>query len=138
MAAKAKRVEISGEDRARLERLVRSRMAERRTVERARIVLEAGEGRPAAEIARRVGCSLPTAKKWRARYEREGLDGLKDAPRPGRPLVHGPETRAKLIAFACTRPPETAAGLRRERWTHAELAQAVRSEERRVGKECRL
>lgn len=125
MAARAKRVEINAEDRAVLERIVRSRRGEWRMVERARIVLEAGEGRSAQEIARRVGCSLSTARKWRARYEREGLAGLADAPRPGRPLVHGPEVRAKLIAFACTRPSETAAGLRRERWTHRELAEQV-------------
>ena len=125
MAAPAKRIEISAEDRAALERIVRSRKAERRMVERARIVLEAGEGRSAAEIARRVGCSLATAKKWRARYERAGLAGLSDAPRPGRPLVHGPEVRARLVALACTRPPETPTGLRGERWTHRELADEV-------------
>ena len=125
MAAAAKRVGISMEDRAALERIVRSRKAEWRMVERARIVLEAGEGHPAGAIARRVGCSLQTAKKWRARYERDGLEGLKDAPRAGRPLVHGPETRARLVALACTRPLATREGLRRERWTHAELAEQV-------------
>jgi len=125
MAAAAKRIEIGSEDRAVLERLVRSRTAERRMVERARIVLGAAAGRPAGEIASRLGCSLSTVKKWRARYERQGLAGLADAPRPGRPLVHGPETRAKLVALACTRPPETAEGFRRPRWTHAELAEAV-------------
>ena len=125
MAAHARRVEIGAEERAALEAVARSRKAERRMVERARIVLEAGEGRPAAEIAGRVGCSVQTVKKWRSRYERDGLPGLKDAPRPGRPLVHGPETRARLVALACTRPPETAERLRRERWTHAQLAEAV-------------
>ncbi|HYN92011.1 MAG TPA: IS630 family transposase [Thermoleophilaceae bacterium] len=125
MPAKAKRIEISDEDRALLERTVRSRSAELRAVERARIVLEAGEGRPAAEIARRVGCHPNTARKWRERYEREGMAALADAPRPGRPLVHGHETRARLIALACTRPEETEQGLRRERWTHRELAEAV-------------
>ena len=89
MAAKAKRVEVSAEDRAALERIVRSRKAEQRMVERARIVLEAGEGHPAAEIARRVGCSPGTARKWRGRYERDGLAGLVDAPRPGLPSGRG-------------------------------------------------
>lgn len=125
MAAPAKRIEIATEDRVVLERIVRSRTGERRMVERARIVLGAGEGRSAAAIAREVGCSVSTVKKWRAAYERGGLAGLKDAPRPGRPLVHGPEVRAKLIALACTRPPQTAEGLRRERWTHWELAGQV-------------
>ena len=88
-------------------------------------MLAAGEGRSAAWIAEEVGCSERTVWKWRRRYERDGLAGLLDAPRPGRPLVHGPQTRARLIALACTRPSSTPEGLRRERWTHRELAEAV-------------
>lgn len=51
MATHAKRVEISSVDRQELERLARSRAGERRWSSGARIVLLAGEGRPAAEIA---------------------------------------------------------------------------------------
>ncbi len=125
MAAAAKRIEIRAEDRRELERIVRSRKAERRAVERARIVLAAAEGRPAARIASEVGCSERTVKKWRRRFEADGLTGLRDVARPGRPLVHGPRVRARLIALACTRPPDTAEGLRRTRWTHQELAAQV-------------
>ena len=125
MAAAAKRIEIGVEDRRELERVVRSRKAERRLVERARIVLAAGEGRSAARIAGEVGCSQRTVMKWRRRFEADGVAGLRDAPRPGRPLVHGPHVRARLIALACTRPRETPEGLRRERWTHRELAEQV-------------
>lgn len=125
MAAAAKRIEISGEDRRELERVVRSRTAERRMVERARIVLAAGDGKPAARIAAEVRCSERTVWKWRRRFEADGLVGLRDAARPGRPLVHGAQVRARLIALACTRPPVTAEQLRRTRWTHAELATEV-------------
>ena len=125
MAAAAKRIEISGEDRAALERIVGAQKSERRMLLRARIVLAAGEGRAAAAIAGRLGCGLATVKKWRGRCERGGLPALRDAPRPGRPLVHGAEVRAKLIALACTRPPATPEGLRRERWTHRELGEQV-------------
>lgn len=125
MAAAAKRIRIGAEDRRELERLVRSRTAQRRAVERARIVLAAAEGRSAVRIAAEVGCSERTVWKWRCRFEVDGLAGLSDVARPGRPLVHGPERRARLIALACTRPPETREGLRRERWTHRELAEAV-------------
>ncbi len=125
MAAHAKRIEIAVEDRPVLERWANARAAERRSVDRSRIVLLAGEGRPASEIAERVGCSLPTVKTWRSRYERDGLDGLRDRPKSGRPLTHDQEVRAKLIALACTRPQDTAEGVRRERWTHAELAEQV-------------
>ena len=65
MAAHAKRIEIEAEDRPLLEKWAGARATERRLVDRARIVLMAGEGRPASEIAQRVGCSLPTVKTWR-------------------------------------------------------------------------
>jgi transposase len=96
-----------------------------RLVERARIVLAAAEGLKGLEVADRVGCSEPTVVKWRGRYARDGLDGLRDAPRSGPPLTHGPVTRALLIAKACTGPKPTAEGARRERWTYEELGSEV-------------
>jgi transposase len=120
-----RRVELGGEDRAELERIVRAASSEVRMVERARIVLCAAEGLTGEEIAARVGCSLPTVVKWRGRYASRGIEGLRDAPRPGAPLTHGPETRALLIAKACTRPEPTAEGARRERWTYEQLGAAV-------------
>jgi len=125
MAAHAKRIEIVAEDRPVLEKWAGARATERRLVDRAQIVLMAGEGRPASEIAEHVGCSLPTVKTWRARYERDRLDGLRDMAKTGRPLMFGQDVRARLIALACTRPPDTSEGVRRERWTHRELAEQV-------------
>ncbi len=125
MAAHAKRIEIAAEDRPVLEKWANARVAERRLVDRAQIVLAAAEGRPASEIAERVGCGTETAKRWRARYERDGLDGLRDSRKSGRPPTHGADVRARLIALACTRPPDTAEGLRRERWRYEELAEQV-------------
>src|ERR1700678_84836 len=121
----AKRVVVSVEDRLALERIVRARTCERRMLERAQIVLLAAEGVSAAVIAARVGCSEKLVKRWRSRYVRGGLEGLRDAPRSGAPLTHGPQTRALLIAKACTRPPETAEGARRERWTYEQLGAEV-------------
>ena len=88
MAAHAKRIEIVAEDRPVLEKWAGARATERRLVDRAQIVLMAAEGRPANEIADRVGCSIPTVKTWRARYERDRLDGLRDLPKSGRPLTY--------------------------------------------------
>ena len=120
-----KQIDVSGEDRAELERIVRAVSSEVRLVERARIVLAAAEGLKALEICERVGCSEPTVTKWRGRYERDGIKGLRDAPRSGPPLTHGPETRALLIAKACTRPADTPQGARQERWTYEQLGAAV-------------
>lgn len=63
MAAAAKRIEIGAEDRAALEAIVGAGTSQARMVMRARIVLCAGEGRSAAQIGRRVGCSANTAPR---------------------------------------------------------------------------
>jgi DNA-directed RNA polymerase specialized sigma24 family protein len=63
MPALAKSIEIGAEDRAELERIVRSSTGEVRMLERAQIVLAAAEGRSAVEIGRLVGCSTNTAQK---------------------------------------------------------------------------
>jgi transposase len=115
-----RQVEVSDEDRRELERIVRASSSEVRMVERARIILAASEGLTTAQIAARVGCGERMVKKWRPRYVRDGIKGLKDAPRSGAPLTHGPETKALLIAKACTRPTPTEEGARRERWTYEE------------------
>jgi len=120
-----KQIEVSAEDRAELQRVVRAVSSEVRMVQRAQIVLAAAEGLTGSEICERVGCSEPTVVKWRGRYARDGLAGLVDAPRSGAPLTHGPVTRALLIAKACTRPQPTAEGARRERWTCEELGAEV-------------
>jgi transposase len=125
VAAHPKRVEIAPEDRLVLEKWANAQTIERRLSDRARIVLMAGEGRPAEEIAAQVGRSAETVRRQRASYERDGLDGLRDLPKTGRPLTHGQDVRARLIALACTRPPNTPEGVRRERWTHLELAEMV-------------
>ena len=125
MSALAKHIEIGAEDRAELERIVRSSTAEVRMVERAEIVLHAAEGHSAAKIGRLLGCSTNTAQKWRARYEQDGIAGLSDLARSGKPLVYSQADRARLIAKACTRPPETPEGAQQERWTYEQLGEAV-------------
>ena len=125
MPAATVQIELEPDERRELERIVRAVSSEVRMVLRARIVLCAAEGWPALRIAQEVGCSEPTVCKWRGRYARDRLQGLSDAPRSGAPLTHGPETRALLIAKACTRPEDTESGQRRERWTYEELGEAV-------------
>jgi hypothetical protein len=83
----AKKIAVSAEDRVVLEGIVRARKCQRRMLERAWIVLLAAEGLSAPAIAARVGCSEKLVKRWRSRYERGGIDALKDAPRSGAPLT---------------------------------------------------
>jgi hypothetical protein len=56
-----------------------------REVIRAKIVLLAADGLSDQEIAERLDCTDRTASKWRRRFAAEGLAGLDERPRPGRP-----------------------------------------------------
>ena len=69
---------------------MRRRTAEQRMVVRARIVLAAADGEENASIAGRLGVALNTVIKWRKRFFEEGMDGLGDRKRSGRPRSFPP------------------------------------------------
>jgi transposase len=74
---------ISDEHRAVLEKLSKSQTAAHRDVQRARVLLLAGDGVANTHIAAAVGVSPATVKAWRERFCDEGLTAFGDV-RPGR------------------------------------------------------
>jgi len=77
------------------------RLATALVVVRPRILLLAADGLANTEIAARVSVSRPTVFGWRARHDSEGLDGLHDEPRTGRPR----QVRHEAIIAATLSPP---------------------------------
>ena len=77
-------------DRGRLEAVVRKRTAAQRDALRARIILVCADGVPHRQIKRGLHTSVDAILRWRGRYETEGLEGLKDRPRSGRPPAFSP------------------------------------------------
>ena len=117
-------VRLSSVDRTVLEERASSRTAPHSQVVRARIVLLAAEGGTNVDIARRVGVCVDVASRWRKRFCQQGLAGLKDRPRSGRPRVFGSEVVAGIKALACEPPEDRDVPL--SRWSSHELvAQAV-------------
>lgn len=94
-------VKLSEKERDALEALVRQRTARQRDVMRARIALMADEGQTTAAIAASLGMSLPSVSKWRGRVASQGLAGLGEVQRPGRPRRIGDAQRLQLLALAC-------------------------------------
>src|SRR6476661_2643389 len=76
---------ITPEDRATLESWTRSSTVPVGHVERARIVMAIADGTGTTGAARIVGVSRPTVIKWRDRFAANGIAGLDDEARPGRP-----------------------------------------------------
>ena len=85
MRRRAPKVSLSAEQRDDLERVSRSRTLEARLVERSRIVLRAAAGQDNQEIAEAVGLCRQTVGHWRECFVAEGIHGLEDRPRSGRP-----------------------------------------------------
>ncbi|MEE4023522.1 IS630 family transposase [Gordonia sp. PKS22-38] len=78
-------VVLDDESRAVLESWTRSSTVRAGLVERARIVLSVASGAGTSATARRLAVSRPTVIKWRDRFLEQGVDGLYDEPRSGRP-----------------------------------------------------
>src|SRR5271167_3146458 len=119
-------VRLSPEDRVALEERAGSRTAAHAEVVRARIVLAAADGAQNVDIARRVGVCVDVASKWRKRFCEEGLAGLRDRPRTGRPRTFGAAVVAGIKALACEPPERRDVPL--SRWSSLELAAQARSE----------
>jgi transposase len=72
---------------------------------RAQMVLLSGEqGLKVTEIAAIVRESDDTVARWLKRYLAEGVEGLSDAPRPGRQVTVTPVYRAELVNAVRRRP----------------------------------
>ena len=84
-------------------------------------MLAAASRDPNEQIAREVGVCADTVRKWRGRYARQGLAGLKDLPRSGRPTTFSPAEIAQVKAIACTNPRENKQ-LPLARWSVTEIA----------------
>jgi transposase len=88
-------------DRERLTRLTRSSTVKAGLALRARIVLAAADGEANERIAEGVGASKVTVLKWRSRYEAQGLAGLADEARSGRPR----RVDHRAVVAATLKPP---------------------------------
>jgi len=128
---------VSPAQRAVLAALLRRSSCPQALALRVQIVLAAAAGQRNAPLARHLGCTPKTVRKWRSRWaaaaahlavaaadrpalERAIAAALADAPRPGAPATFTAEQIIHIINLACRPPaqferPVTA-------WTPRELA----------------
>jgi transposase len=108
---------LSNNERDLLLAFIRRSRSLRKLNLRALMVLSCAERRSAEAVARQLGVSPRTVRKWRRRYVQAGVAGLRDRRRSGRPPRLAPETVEHLIREIVKRPlPE------RERWSVRKVA----------------
>lgn len=120
MSRRAPEVSCSEEDRKELEGMSRSGREEARMVERARIILGAMEGKANQVIGKELGMNANQVGVWRKRFGQEGLRGLRDRPRSGKPPTYGANLRERILKQLEQAPPPE-----RGRWDGALVAQAL-------------
>jgi len=120
MSRQAEVLCCSPEVRAELMAMSRSRTEEARMVERARVILVCLEEKEIQQVAGQLGLSIPTVSKWRRRFARDGIGGLRDRPRSGKPPVYAADFRNRVLALLEQTPP---AGM--SHWDGAAVAEKL-------------
>src|SRR6516164_9194655 len=106
--------------KAALNQLVRSPSTPQGVVQRSRIVLAAAAGKSNQQIAGELHMPEVTVGKWRRSFAQQGLQGLEDAPRSGRPVMHGPEIVQRVQTRVCEQPEHYS------RWSVRTLAEDLK------------
>jgi transposase len=86
-------------------RLAASRHAPADWILRARIVVRSWDGQRASQIAQGLGCHPKTVRQWLHRFNAQGVEGLGDRPRPGRPRRLDETQRGQVISLVRRDPP---------------------------------
>jgi transposase len=118
---------VTAEEEKTLRRLAASRTEPASLVQRARLIclLLDTPSLPATRAALKAGFAEgKPGTVWVKRFNTRGVAGLQEAARSGRPPVHTPEVKSRLIDLALRKP--SSLGLPFELWTLERLQIAFR------------
>jgi transposase len=102
---RAAAVALTSEQCATLQSWVAAGKTERRLAFRAQIILALAEGLNNAAVAERLATRPATVSKWRGCFARQGLAGLADAPRSGKPRHYAATDEQRILAELDAPPP---------------------------------
>jgi len=98
-------VALTNEERATLRSWLAAGKTERRMTFRAEVILAVAEGLSNEAVAARLGTRPATVSKWRGRFARDGMSGLADAPRSGKPAHYEVAHERRILAALDEAPP---------------------------------
>lgn len=104
MARKSKEILVTEHQKHELLIWSRSQKLDYRYVLRSKIILGSLEGKTVEDIVYETKSSRRTVIKWRNRFRENGIDGLKDLPRPGKKPIYSATKKVEVIQKACSKP----------------------------------
>lgn len=120
MARPARRVVCDENTKTQLLGIIRSRKEQSGLHLRAKIILKSLEGMPVKEIAENCDVSSATVIRWKNRFIADGMAGLSDHCRSGRPATYQEEFKRAVLEKLEQTPPDGFA-----RWDGALLAREL-------------
>jgi hypothetical protein len=92
MAREARRLTLAADERDRLNKIANARLAPQGLAFRARLILRCAQPDEPTnlQVAAELSCDPDTVARWRNRFARQRLQGLRDLPRSGRPRAFSP------------------------------------------------
>jgi putative transposase len=114
------RITLTPEEEQTLTVWANAGKTEQRMVRRAKVILFSARGYRLHEISAKSSLSRQNCSRWRERFLKGRMEGLKDEERSGRPRVISPEKRLEATKLACTKPKDGTTG-----WTTTSLAKAT-------------
>jgi len=118
---KARSIALTPEEQADLQLVVRRTTSAARDVFRAGVIVRAATGASNEEIAAAMKTRPATVSKWRGRFLRDRINGLQDAPRPGKPATYDRKSERRILTQLDQPPPRGYA-----RWNGALLAAVLK------------
>lgn len=118
--------ELNGAQLVELQRLLRSRSTPAGLYHRAYLIWNLAAGYPLTDAAEFSNLHYTNAHKWMKRYLQNGLDGLYELQRSGRPTSYDAETHTVILKVATSKPDDL--GLPFHTWSLSKLEQYIHSE----------
>ena len=116
----AARIILEAGDERTLRTWARAAKSEQRRAFRARLILDLAKGLRNEDVALKNSTGSSTVSKWRGRFQADGLQGLVDAPRSGKPAQYDRTTEKRILQ---TLDEEAPAGY--ARWNGTLLAERL-------------
>jgi transposase len=116
---KKNQITLRSDQRKKLLKIIKTGRRKVREILYAHILLKSAQGWTDEQIAHAFDTSTDTVQRTRMRFVQSGLKAaLQESPRPDAPRQLTTEQETRLIALACSKPPEGHA-----RWTVRLLAE---------------